>query len=44
VRFTIHPEARKEILKRMLELNHKIYAEEVAAGLHIKRKVVRRRK
>jgi hypothetical protein len=38
VRFTIHPNARKEILKRLLELNHKIYAEEVAAGLHDKKK------
>jgi hypothetical protein len=37
VRFTIHPEARKEILKRLLELNHKIHAEEVAAGLHDKK-------
>jgi hypothetical protein len=33
VRYTIHPEARKEILKRLLELNHKIHAEEVEAGL-----------
>jgi len=33
IRFTIHPEARKEILKRLLELNHRIHAEEVAAGL-----------
>jgi hypothetical protein len=33
VRFTIHPDARKEVLKRLLELNHKIHAEEVAAGL-----------
>lgn len=33
IRFTIHPDARKEILKRLLELNHKIHAEEVAAGL-----------
>lgn len=24
VRYTIHPEARKEILKRLLLLNHKI--------------------
>jgi hypothetical protein len=38
VRFTIHPNARKEILKRLLELNHKIYSEEVAAGLHNKKK------
>ena len=28
VRFTIHPEARKEILKRLLLLNHKQYEEE----------------
>ena len=32
-RYTIHPEARREILKRLLELNHKIYAQEVADGL-----------
>jgi hypothetical protein len=28
VRFTIHPDARKEVLKRLLELNHKIHKEE----------------
>lgn len=28
-RFTIHPDARKEILKRLLESNHKIHAQEV---------------
>jgi hypothetical protein len=33
VRFTIHPEARREVLKRLLELNHTIHAEEVADGL-----------
>ncbi len=33
VRYTISPEARKEILKRLLELNHKVHAEEVKAGL-----------
>ncbi len=33
VRFTIHPDARKEVLKRLLELNHKIHQEEVKAGL-----------
>lgn len=38
VRYTIHPEARKEILKRLLELNHKIHEEEVAAGLWDKKK------
>lgn len=38
IRYTIHPDARKEILKRLLELNHKIHAEEVAAGLWEKKK------
>jgi len=33
VRYTIHPDARKEVLKRLLELNHKIHEEEVKAGL-----------
>jgi hypothetical protein len=33
IRFTIHPDARKEVLKRLLELNHKIHAQEVAEGL-----------
>lgn len=33
VRFTIHPNARRELLKRLLTLNHKLHAEEVAAGL-----------
>jgi hypothetical protein len=32
-RFTLHPEARREVLKRLLELNHKIHAQEVADGL-----------
>ena len=32
-RFTIHPDARKEVLKRLLELNHQIHEEEVKAGL-----------
>lgn len=32
VRYTISPEARKEVLKRLLELNHKIHEEEVKAG------------
>jgi len=33
IRFTISLEARKEILKRLLDLNHKIHEEEVKAGL-----------
>ena len=38
MRYTIHSEARKEILKRLLELNHKIHEEVVKAGLWEKRK------
>jgi hypothetical protein len=34
VRYTIHPEARKEVLKRLLLLNHERFEEEVAQGLH----------
>jgi hypothetical protein len=37
VRYTIHPEARKEVLKRLLLLNHEVYAEEVEQGLHDKK-------
>jgi len=37
-RHTISEKARQEVLKRLLALNHKIYAEEVAAGLHDKKK------
>ena len=37
VRYTIHPEARKEVLKRLLQLNHERYAEEVEQGLHDKK-------
>jgi hypothetical protein len=33
IRFTIHPEARKEVLKRLLELNHKIHEEEIQAEI-----------
>ncbi len=35
-RFTISEAARREILDRLLQLNHERYAEEVAAGLHDK--------
>lgn len=38
IRYTIHPEARKEVLKRLLLLNHERYAEEVEQGLHGKGK------
>lgn len=33
MRFTVSPEARDELLDRLLELNHERYAAEVAAGL-----------
>jgi uncharacterized protein (DUF433 family) len=36
IRYTIHPDARKEILKRLLELNHQYYEEEIKRGLHKK--------
>lgn len=38
VRYTMHPEARKEVLMRLLQLNHELYAEEVAASLHVKKR------
>ena len=37
MRFTVSPEAKDELLARLLELNHERYAAEVAAGLHEKR-------
>lgn len=40
VRYTIHPDARKEVLKRLLLLNHERFEEEVAQGLHKKKDVV----
>lgn len=38
VRFTLSEPARREVLDRLLELNHRRYVEEVAAGLHDKGK------
>jgi len=38
LRFTVSEPARRELLDRLLELNHKRYAEEVKAGLHDKKK------
>ncbi len=38
VRYTISPAARKEILSRLLQLNHTRYAEEEVKGLHTKKK------
>ncbi len=37
VRFTISEPARREVLKRLLKLNHERYAEEVKQGLHDKK-------
>lgn len=37
-RYTISETARREVLDRLLELNHQRYAEEVAQGLHDKGK------
>jgi hypothetical protein len=37
VRYTIHPDARKEVLKRLLDLNHRIHEEEVKEGLWAKK-------
>jgi hypothetical protein len=36
-RFTISESARREVLSRLLKLNHERYAEEVAQGLHGKK-------
>jgi len=38
IRFTISEPARREVLDRLLQLNHERYAEEVARGLHDKGK------
>jgi hypothetical protein len=38
IRYTISETARREVLDRLLELNHQRYAEEVAQGLHDKKK------
>ncbi len=38
MRFTISESARREVLARLLKLNHERYAEEVAQGLHDKKK------
>ena len=38
IRFTISETARREVLDRLLKLNHQRYAEEVTQGLHDKKK------
>jgi len=44
VRYTISPDARKEVLKRLLKLNHKIHEQKVKVGLHIKGKNKKKQK
>jgi len=43
VRYTISEAARREVLARLLELNHQRYAEEVAAGMHEKKGITKTR-
>ena len=43
LRFTISESVRREVLARLLKLNHERYAEEVAQGLHDKHKGVGRK-
>ena len=44
VRYTIPLDARKEVLKRLLKLNHEIHEQEVKAGLHAKGKSKKKQK
>lgn len=44
VRYTFEPAARQEVLDRLLELNHERYADEVARGLHDRRRAGGRRR
>ena len=44
VRYTISSDARKEVLKRLLKLNHEIHEQEVKAGLHVKGKTKKKQK
>ncbi|MDM8556235.1 hypothetical protein QUF75_16045 [Desulfococcaceae bacterium HSG7] len=43
IRYTITPAARKEVLKRLLKLNHAIHDRELKEGLSSKRKTGRKR-
>ncbi len=43
VRYTISEPARREVLARLLKLNHERYAEEVKQGLHEKKKGAKKR-
>ncbi|MGO9952122.1 MAG: Eco57I restriction-modification methylase domain-containing protein [Dissulfurispiraceae bacterium] len=42
MRFTISPDARREILKRLLKLNHEIHEQEDKAGLLKKKKPIKK--
>ena len=44
LRFTISEAARREVLARLLRLNHERYAEEVRQGLHEKKKTTAAKK
>ncbi|MBN1172701.1 MAG: SAM-dependent DNA methyltransferase, partial [Micromonosporaceae bacterium] len=44
LRYTVGPAAQREIVDRLLELNHERYAEEEARGLHAKKKPAKARK
>jgi len=44
VRYTISEEARREVLQRLLKLNYERYEEEVAQGLHNKKKTTTKRR
>ena len=44
VRHTISPDARKEVLKRLLKLNHEIHEQAVKTGPHIKGKTKKKQK
>ena len=43
-RYTISEQARQQVLRRLLDLNHQRYLGEVAAGLHDKKKGTRKRR
>ncbi len=44
VRYAISPNAKKEVLKRLLKLNHEIHEQEVKTGLHVKGKSKKKQK
>ena len=44
VRYTISPDARKEVLKHLLKLNHEIHEQEAKASLHAKGKTKKKQK